>query len=216
MNFDVVQLIKNIRSITKALSFPRIIKLFLIFIFGIFFFSLFERRALLFTALLEPLVERRTEPFQPAFTLSDSNIDEINTILFDHPGVNAVAVLSIDLRLNTKTVVYKNFDKKLVDIGVRIPTVSPLFTENGQMNNRTVFLMGGDVYCMVSTPENLGSILQGLNLVVPYSCAIPIPPTYGDFSGWIFVGFDRVLSDIELKKFKARIIKISTNIKKGA
>jgi hypothetical protein len=38
----------------------------------------------------------------------------------------------------------------------------------------------------------------------------------GGFSGWIFVGFDRVLEDKELLKFKTVVTKISADIKKGA
>lgn len=216
MDFDFNQFIKDIRSITKALSLTRIVKLCLIGFVSIILFGVYERRTEIFNSILEPLIIKSTEPLPQSFILSESNIESLVSLLQSSPAVNGIAVVSVDIRQNTKTVIYKNADKKINDILSKIPDSSPLFTDNGELNNRTVFLMGGEIHCMVSTEENLGSVLPNLDKLMPFSCAIPIPPTYGDFSGWIFIGFDRKLSEIEYVKFKNAATKISADIKRGA
>ena len=111
-------------------------------------------------------------------------------------------MISVNLRENTKNIIFKSIDKKLISFVELVPESLPLFTNNDELNNRVVQLMAGEKYCMISSKNNLGALVPNLEQVMPFSCAIPIPPTYGDFSGWIFVGFDRVLEDKEFLKFK--------------
>lgn len=216
MEFDLNQFIKDIRSITRALSLERVLKIFLITFISMIIIIIFERKNDIYNAILEPLIVKSTKPLLQTFELSDANVEELQKLLQNFPAVNSVAVIAIDIRQNTKTVMFKNSDKKISFILSKIPDSSPLFTENGELNNRTVFLMGGEVQCMVTTKENLGAVIPEIEKIIPFSCAIPIPPTYRDFSGWIFVGFDRQLSDTEYNKFKVVATKISADIKRGA
>jgi hypothetical protein len=215
VDFDLNDFIKDVKSITRALSFLRIIKLFAISIIIIVMYSIHERRTDLFNLILEPIIVKSTEPVVSSFVISNENASELSRMLQKMPAVIGIAVISVDVRQNLKTIKLKILDKKLDEKLDHLPDQSPLFTENGEMNNRTVILMSGEIYCMASSKGNLGSILPGLDVIVPFSCSVPIPPSYGDFSGWIFVGFDRPLTNLEMAKFKSEISKIAARIKKG-
>jgi hypothetical protein len=216
VDYDFNQIFKDVRSISRAVSLVRILKICIIVLLGLLLFIIFERRTDFFNRVWEPILIKSTEPIPTSFTLTEQHLKVLDKILQTFPGVNGVAVISVDLRENTKNVLFKSIDKKLIGFLDLIPESSPLFTNNGELNNRTVYLMSGEVHCMDSSKYNLGALVPNLEQVMPFSCAIPIPPTYGDFSGWIFVGFDRVLEDKEFLKFKTVVTKISADIKKGA
>lgn len=216
MNYEFNQFFKDVRSISRALSLERIIKVCSIVLLGLILFTIFERRPDFFNRIWEPILVKSTEPISTSFKLTEEHINSLEKILQTYPGVNGVAIISVDLRENTKNIMFKSIDKKLISFLELIPESSPLFTSNSELNNRTVNLMGGEIHCMVSSKQNLGALVPNLEQVMPYSCAIPIPPTYGDFSGWIFVGFDSVPEKKEFSKFKTVLSKISSKIKKGA
>lgn len=216
VNFDFNTLLKNIRSVAKALSLERILKVCLILFIGGFLFAFFERRIQILHAVMQPLVIKNTQPITPTIGVSKKHIGLLEKLLADSVAVNSVAVISVNIRENTKQIIYTDANKNLQKIMGTISLTSPLFSDNSDMNNRTVSLMSGDILCMESSKKNIGSIVPDLEKAIPFSCAIPIPPTYGDFSGWLFVGFERKLTDWELQQFRIEITKISTMIKRGA
>ncbi len=215
VDFDFNNFIRDVRSITKALSFARILKLFSLSIVVIIMYSIHERRSDFFNLFLEPLIINSTEPIDNNFEISKKDTERLTVMLQKTPGVVGIAVVSVDVRQNLKTIKLKLLDKKIEDQLMGLPSQSPLFTDNGEMNNRTVILMSGEIYCMNSNKQNLGSILPGMEKIFPFSCSIPIPPSYGNFSGWLFVGFDRTPNQREFNSFKNEVTQISASIKKG-
>lgn len=216
VNFDFNTLLKNIRSVAKALSLERILKVCLILFIGGFLFAFYERRLQILHAVMQPLVIKNTKPINTSIGISKKHIELLEKLLADSTAVNSVAVISVNIRENTKQIIYTDTNKNLQKFIGMLSLTSPLFSDNSDMNNRTVSLMGGDMLCMDSSKKDIGSLIPDLEKVIPFSCAIPIPPTYGDFSGWLFVGFDRKLTDWELQQFRIEITKISTMIKRGA
>lgn len=216
MDYDVNQIIKDIRSITRALSLTRILKVCFLMFLSLIIVIVFERRSEILSKLLEPIIVENTQPIPTSLMLTNFHINSLEKILQSFPGVNGVAVVSVNLRENTKNIIFKSIDKKLISFLDSIPESLPLFTNNGELNNRTVYLLGGEIHCMNSSKNNLGALVANLEQFMPFSCAIPIPPYYGDFSGWIIVGFDGVPEDKEFLKFKTVVTKISADIKKGA
>ena len=216
MDYDVNQIIKDIRSITRALSLTRILKVCFLMFLSLIIVIVFERRSEILSKLLEPIIVENTQPIPTSLMLTNFHINSLEKILQSFPGVNGVVVVSVNLRENTKNIIFKSIDKKLISFLDSIPESLPLFTNNGELNNRTVYLLSGEIHCMNSSKNNLGALVANLEQVMPFSCALPIPPFYGDFSGWIFVGFDGVPEDKEFFKFKTVVTKISADIKKGA
>lgn len=216
MNFDFNTLINNIRSVARALSVERILKVCIILFISGFLFAFYERRTQILHAVMQPLMIKNTKPIDNSVGISQEHILLLDHILRNSTSVNSIAVISVKIRENVKQIIHTNVDKNLQEFFAKIPVTAPLFTESTEMNNRTVFLMSGNIICMDSTANDIGTIAPGFEKLIPYSCAVPIPPTYGDFSGWIFIGFENKPSDWELQQFKIEISKISDNIKKGA
>lgn len=204
------------RSIFKSINLARMMKAFIIVAFGMMVFTFFERRLDFLNLILQPILIKNTEPVSPSFLLKKHHITLFESLLNTAPEVNSVVVVKIDVRQNIKEIVYKTVRKDLQNLAVQIPDKSILFGDNVELNRRTITLMGGEMACMQSTAVNIGYIVHASEEVVKFSCATPIPPTYGEFSGWVFVGFDRPLSATELVAFKAEITKISAAIKRGA
>lgn len=216
VNFDFNTFLNNIRSVAKALSLERILKICLILFIGGFLYAFHERRVQILHALMQPIIIKNTKPISSTFDITKQHVFLLQQLLRNSIAVNSVAVISVNIRENSKQIIYTDTTKNLQKIISMLSLTSPLFSDNLAMNNRTVYLMGGDIICMDSSKLDIGSLVPDLEKVIPYSCAIPIPPTYGNFSGWIFVGFDRKLTEWELQQFKIEVTKISSNIKRGA
>jgi len=214
IDFDVLFI--NLRLVAKTLSVPRILKVCLILFIGGFLIGFYEQRIDILHALMRPLLIRTTNPAPKPLHLSEKHFRELELLLNRSPGVNSVAVVSVDFRANAKQVVYTNSNKLLNKIFILPDAPLQLFTDNLEMNKRTVSLMSGGVMCMDSSKTDIGTFVPDLEKSIPFSCAVSIPPTYGEFAGWIFVGFDRKLTDWELQQVKIDIIKISAMIKRGA
>lgn len=216
MNFDFTTLINNVRSVAVALSLERILKICLILFIGGFLFLVFERRIQILHWGMQPLVVHNTKPLERTLTISPKHIVLLQQLLQKTADVNSIVVVSVNIRENVKQVIFSDVAKHLKKTFGAIPLEAPLFTDHEAMNQRSVVLIGGGTICAKSYGDTIGTIAPNLQSLIPYSCAIPIPPVHGDFSGWIFVGFDKEPSTWELQQFKIEIFKISSIIKRGA
>jgi hypothetical protein len=103
-----------------------------------------------------------------------------------------VTVHKANLAINSRTTLFalttKGHDKTLD--GVK----SSLFNKDPQRNQAMISMLGGEVYCdkLVVTGKNSDwEEKQG----VKYVCRAGIPPTIGEFDGYISVGFKDVPED---------------------
>lgn len=213
MEFDYATILKQIKSIIKTASVVRLVKIVLIVFMTATLFALFERRKDIYNSVVESFVVKSTNPMVNEFTIKKRNIVMVEKFLNEFPAANSVVVIHANVRDNLKEVLYASFSKKIKS--KTVDTQLPLFTGNAEMNKRTVHLMSGEIYCMASTKNNLGTIVDGIENEIVFSCAIPIPPSYGNFSGWMFIGFERLLTDSELVQLKSEAVRMSNEIKRG-
>ena len=107
MDYDVNQIIKDIRSITRALSLTRILKVCFLMFLSLIIVIVFERRSEILSKLLEPIIVENTQPIPTSLMLTNFHINSLEKILQSFPGVNGVAVVSVNLRENTKNIIFQ-------------------------------------------------------------------------------------------------------------
>jgi len=132
--------------------------------------------------------------------------------------VIAGTAMGINIALNTRSVIYRVFNDK--ELELRIRTVDaregidlPLFSSNEIQNKQVLSLLRGEFSCSRSPSipgdSRYGSVISDK---VTTTCRVPIPPAYGHLMGYIVFFLSREPTDNEIDELRSDAYTISMAI----
>jgi hypothetical protein len=109
-----------------------------------------------------------------------------------HPEVAMISVVDANPIANQRIVVYRAFNDRRVQANVeqRLAHNSsvgdgPLFTADHDNNKQVLSILNGEFTCSEVRPDSqLATSYPELLPMTPYSCRIPLPPSFGKATGW--------------------------------
>jgi hypothetical protein len=125
--------------------------------------------------------------------IDQSRIDSTAAFLFKHTSANMVAVFSVDVMLNQRTLLRlftrdgRSKDHDGLDVG--------LLSQNQDNNSDVMSLFGGNIPCGQYRAQSLIGLYY-VEKGVTFTCRASIPESPGVFSGQITLGFKEPPEDI--------------------
>lgn len=145
-------------------------------------FTLFENRA-----TLEAYAEGKTTEKPKVFSLDQTSKTALDEVLTLNDPINSIMVVSADLRINTRYIVYFNSKMKVdKEILSTIPFM-PLFTTAEANNIQLIKFLNGDFNCAPYSTTTLSKLNLNLHKGVSTICGVSLPPYYGFFVGYLVV-----------------------------
>lgn len=121
------------------------------------------------------------------FIVSEETKDHIRSIVGSDSTYSGIAVLSADIRLNSRRVLFVVDPTATKAKMAHLVQTSrlPLFTKNEENNRQVVKLINGEFFCAPYATTQIAQMAPehvGTNLTI---CRASIPPYYGFFSGFV-------------------------------
>jgi hypothetical protein len=202
-----------VSKLVKTITLKSVLLLSLAGILAIAALLSFEHRAEIFGSITTPK-QRPVNEVGHEFVIGDDTKARIRDIIKTDQTYNGIAILSADIRLNTRRVIY-----------VYDPTASkakmahllntsrlPLFTRNEDNNRQIVKLINGEFFCAPYATTQVAQMAPdqiGSNVTI---CRVSIPPYYGFFSGFVALAL-RVDPSIEQQsRIKEMLENLATEV----
>lgn len=151
------------------------------------------------------------------FKVSADLQDRIKTYVNSSSLITTMTVLSADLKINERDIVYRYSDsavlnelweKKFRETG----TARPIFTKDTQNNSQMVSVVNGEFSCTpYAETVNAGIVPEAAKLT-PVICRVSLPPYYGEFSGYITLSLVKVPTDAERGELQLEAKRIANEI----
>jgi hypothetical protein len=175
-----------VSKLVKTITLKSVLLIGLFGILAMLALLSFEHRAEIFGSISTNR-SHLTNEVGHEFLVSEETRDRIRNIVASDTTYSGMAVLSTDIRLNSRRVLFV-FDPTAPKAKMThlIQTSRlPLFTHNEENNRQVVKLINGEFFCAPygtsqiaqMAPEHIGS-----NVTI---CRASIPPYYGFFSGFV-------------------------------
>ena len=204
-----------VTKLVRTITLKRVIIWTLAMLLGVAGYTAFERREELFQASI--VGKHSGNEVGMTFKIGETTKSEIEDLVNSDESIIGVAVLSADLRLNTRTAVFiakdPLFDVPTVNTQLsKLPLKLPLFTKDEENNRLMLKLINGEFYC---APYNTAAMSRSVARVTNdpiVVCRASLPPYYGHFAGFVAV-FLNVDPDVEQQlRRKQQIELIATKI----
>lgn len=204
----------HVSNIISWLSIKRVLLLSLAAFSLLVLYTGYEQRARV-AALF--VTESQVLPIQTTFTVSSEMQDRIRLLVTKHPLIKSINVLTADIHLNRRTIVYRfsedpaaneAFDKLIAERG---PT-QPIFTADEGNNSQMVAVINGEFVCQAYKDTINAKLAPTLAASTPVLCRISLPPYYGDFSGYVAVSLVKAPTPEEEQELEQTIKLLATDM----
>jgi hypothetical protein len=129
------------------------------------------------------------------------------------------AAVGINIPTNTRTIVYRYFNDKVIERAVRTADTKegdtlPLFSSNEGQNKQILSLIQGEFSCGKLITGGVNSRYAGAETFgkIVATCRVPIPPAYGHLIGYIVFHLSRDPSEAEMEELRVEAYTLSMNI----
>lgn len=204
-------LISLTTKLVKSISPKRVMLWCATGTFAIIAFTVFEHRRELYqiSAIGNPHVGH----IGATFNIGGQSRSELSTLVRGDENILAAGVLSADMRLNLRSVVFV-FSQEKQDIVAAAPGAArlPLFTTDLMNNNQVIRSINGEFSCALFAGSVASSIAQFANSKSVYVCQSGLPPYYGFFTGFITILLATPPSIEEQHRLKTSLDIIATEI----
>lgn len=152
-------------------------------------------------------------PTSKRFVLSSEMEGKIRDMVTRNVLIVTVAVLSTDLKINERHLVFKFSDDELVnDIwekqSIEKLTAGPLFTRDEVNNARMVSLVNGVFICSserdIPEPE--------FSVPAPTTCRVSLPPYYGEIAGYVALSLSKIPTPEEAIDLEREVKRLASEI----
>lgn len=182
---------------------------------GLVGYTAFENRA----SIVSYIVNGPATDAAPlaTFNVSAASQTRVKQLVDSDDIINAVVILNADIRNNRRVPIYwysddQSLQKSLDSLYSGRYGGIPLFTSDEKNNETVVGVINGEFACGDFASGGNNATLPNLQGRFPYVCRTSLPPYYGQFSGYIMIGLNRVPTADELVQLKTETLNISTEI----
>lgn len=184
---DYPKLMTTAQNVLTALSWRKLARLSMLLLLLGASIAFWENREYLYS-------EVRTGKItidKPPLKLSTSSERLINEVVRKSELVGAISVVTVNFQENSHSVIYMNTDD--LDFArahaeftrAQLSTWSPLFNSDSDNNKRIIDLINGNMVC--GRYEASSSYRYAPQVRFATTCALGVPPYYGQFRGFVTV-----------------------------
>ena len=178
-------------------------------------YAFFEKRTEIVSYIVNGPVSEA--PGIASFGISDTSKNRIKQIVDIDELISAIIVANVDIRNNRRIALHWYSDDTSLQKSIDALFANkyggiPLFTSDEKNNETIVSIINGEFSCNSYKDGGNAGVFPGLENRLPYICRAPLPPYYGQFSGYVTLSLNRVPTADELTALKAETINISTEI----
>lgn len=205
-------LTKHLATAAKIIAWLNLKKVFLLgtIAFGaIALYTAYEQRARIISVV--------THQEKAKFAVSTEMQDRIKVLVMNSALIMTVTVLSADLKVNERDIVYRFSDsavlnelweKQFREHG----SAQPIFTKDSENNSQMVSVVNGEFSCHPFSKTVNQQLVPDAGKLTAMICRISLPPYYGEFSGYLTFSLARVPSDLELYTIQLEAKKMANEI----
>lgn len=200
-----------VENLIDLLTLRRVSLLSLLSSICIVLFVMFENRAAIFATLYKSA--ERTALIE--WSLSNESKAEISNLTSIHP-VGIVMLSDVDLKKNRRTV--KAFyardaeiDKQLQSEISKVSSIA-LFDFDAKNTEQMVAMLNNEFLCVPTIDVVYNKIFANLSDRFPITCAVAVPPFFGEFVGYITIILFDTPSQLEVDALKIEANKLAVDI----
>jgi hypothetical protein len=201
---SIVENISLVQRFLKALSWNKILQLFVFLLLIGVSVALYETREYLHEFTKYPRIGQYTAP---VYSLSTETKAEIELIVSRSDLIVGVVIATVDFNRNTRHILYRNTDNSgLRDLynnsNTNVVGELPLFNNDTVNNARMVDLINGEFVCHPYA-NSIDAIVNPATIPFAHTvCSNGIPPFYGMFSGVVNVITARAPTPPEISQIR--------------
>lgn len=193
----------------------QILMLFLFCLMSLISITLFEQRTNIFNATTNNL---SLPPMSVKKIVVPNDIDiKIQNLLNQQSNIAFISLVSADLRVNQREMVYFYSNNSLVNLihdealKLRGKT-HVIFGADEKENEQMVAMINGEFACYKYDETSNMRLAPRGNVIIPYLCRISLPPYYGEFSGYLTFGLKSEPDQAQKDRLKLEGTRLSTEI----
>lgn len=202
MNDDTLhKAINRIRSIT-------LIEVLTTAIFAMLFATiviLLEVKTAFVQERLTPGIYNSSDKLPSELVTSYADNQRISSFMLGHPYIIATEVISVSLSLNTQSpllVIHRDSREKVSNL----QHPGSLFTTNHSNNTVITAMLNGQFSCVGTPPKS------DTAPVVLTTCRVPVPPYYGELTGYIVFHVDQELSIYQVDALRRHALRMAVEL----
>lgn len=206
-----------VSKLVTAITFKKVLLWSLAGVLLVIAYTAYERRADLFEAT--SFGQSTMSPGNPVgtiFVVGDTSKKKIEAFVKGEKNVVGFAVVSADVRLNVRNMVFFLADPTVSNPALLAPLSSiahlPLFTKNEDNNRQMIKLINGEFTCAAYNTTLLSNVAPTSAREIVTICRASLPPYYGHFSGFVTVLLNTDPDIEELLRLKNGIEALATEI----
>lgn len=167
----------------------------------------------------QPIIEKLTGPKVRATATRVPNPSEETISIFtkfvdSRSWIEGINMVKVDFNQNVRQSTFRYFKSSPVTEAWNAQKLNyaPLFGNVEATNQKIVNLINGISYCTTIQETTAGRIIPNLQNYASHVCAVPIPPGYGDFIGFMVLFLKKELTLSEQTSFLKEVEKLSVEM----
>ena len=179
--------------------------------------TVFEQRGVIVNTITADRQSTAAAPEEFRAVLTPEIKDKISQLVTRAPNINMIGVLTTNLRVNQRDMIYFYSDDPFVTaawnsfLAARGST-QPVFNTDEKNNLQMVSVINGEFACHKFEDTVNAALIPKLGQKMQYVCRVSLPPYYGEFSGYIMLGLTAPPTDAEKAELRMDAVRLATDI----